>query len=116
MKNPNTLIFPEETIYIIQKFIKHPLLINGYKFDLKMYALVTSCRPLTIYLYGDGLALFGTQTFKHEIVHRMAGINPSSPTESHSNTFGDNSEDATGSGVEIKRVLAGQTLKLHHLF
>ena len=106
MKNPNTLIFPEETIYIIQKFIKKPLLINGYKFDVKMYALVTSCRPLTISMYEDGLALFGAQTFKQEVIHRMAGISPASPTDSQTNTFGDNSEDASGSG-EAKRILAG---------
>jgi hypothetical protein len=38
------------------RYVKHPFLINDYKFDLRIYALVTSFDPLKIYLFQNGLA------------------------------------------------------------
>ncbi len=36
--------------YIIQKYVSSPFLIGGKKFDMRIYVLVTSYRPLTIWL------------------------------------------------------------------
>lgn len=55
---------PREKIYVVQQYLKYPWLLNQYKFDLRIYVLVTSCDPLKIFLYKDGLARFATEKYR----------------------------------------------------
>ncbi|KAM8930275.1 tubulin polyglutamylase TTLL7 isoform 2-T2 [Pelodytes ibericus] len=48
---------------IVQEYIEKPFLMEGFKFDLRIYILVTSCDPLRIFLYNDGLVRMGTETY-----------------------------------------------------
>lgn len=48
---------------IVQRYISSPLLISGYKFDLRIYVCVPSFHPLTIYIYQEGIVRFGTDKF-----------------------------------------------------
>ncbi|KAG7165049.1 tubulin polyglutamylase TTLL1-like, partial [Homarus americanus] len=46
--------------YVISRYIENPLLIGGKKFDLRMYVLVTSYRPLKAFMYKQGFCRFCT--------------------------------------------------------
>ncbi|KAF5305589.1 hypothetical protein FQA39_LY01680 [Lamprigera yunnana] len=49
---------------VCQVYITRPFLIDGYKFDLRVYTLITSCDPLRIYVYKEGLCRFATSRYK----------------------------------------------------
>ena len=53
--------------YVISRYIEEPLLIGGKKFDLRLYVLVTSYRPLKVYMYKDGFARFCNVKYSNEI-------------------------------------------------
>jgi len=51
------------TDVLVSEYVSNPLLINGKKFDLRIYVAVTSINPLRIYIYEDGLVRFATEKF-----------------------------------------------------
>ena len=54
---------PTQDHFIVQEYLDKPFLMEGYKFDLRIYILVTSCDPLRIFLYNDGLVRMGTEKY-----------------------------------------------------
>uniref|UniRef100_A0A3B5L0U3 Tubulin tyrosine ligase-like family, member 7 n=1 Tax=Xiphophorus couchianus TaxID=32473 RepID=A0A3B5L0U3_9TELE len=54
---------PSHEHFIVQEYLDKPFLMEGYKFDLRIYILVTSCDPLRIFLYNDGLVRMGTEKY-----------------------------------------------------
>ncbi|CAH8615549.1 unnamed protein product [Schistosoma rodhaini] len=75
-------------ISVIQEYIEHPLLIDGYKCDLRVYVLVTSCDPLKIFIYNEGLVRLSAEKY----------IKPSEPN-----------------GDSIYRQLTNYSINKHHI-
>ncbi|OHT03253.1 Tubulin-tyrosine ligase family protein [Tritrichomonas foetus] len=49
--------------YVIEEYITPPYLITGRKFDIRIYAVVTSIEPLIFYYHKQGLVLFATHDY-----------------------------------------------------
>jgi len=62
INNPNQV--PLEDNIMVCRYIHNPLLIDGFKFDVRVYVAVTSYDPLLIYLFEEGLTRFATVKYE----------------------------------------------------
>ncbi|NWS93018.1 TTLL5 polyglutamylase, partial [Toxostoma redivivum] len=58
VNNPSQIVVEDNIL--VSRYISNPLLIDDFKFDVRLYVLVTSYDPLVVYLYEEGLARFAT--------------------------------------------------------
>jgi tubulin polyglutamylase TTLL6/13 len=61
-RNIEKIINSDNTV--AQEYLKQPYLLQGVKFDLRIYVLLYGINPLKIYLFKDGLARFATKNYQ----------------------------------------------------
>ncbi|KAL0029059.1 hypothetical protein WJX77_003291 [Trebouxia sp. C0004] len=60
---PDPSSIPPEKACLVQHYISNPHTINGLKYDLRVYVVVTCLNPLRVYLYEEGLVRFASERF-----------------------------------------------------
>jgi tubulin polyglutamylase TTLL6/13 len=51
-----------------------PYLIDEYKFDLRIYVMVSGVNPLRIYVYKEGLARFATVPYESPSINNLSNL------------------------------------------
>ncbi|XP_067943435.1 tubulin polyglutamylase TTLL11-like [Watersipora subatra] len=64
IKEPQDYTFTPNMTHAVQEYITNPLLIEHTKFDLRIYAILLSLNPVSIYMSQEGLARFCTVQYK----------------------------------------------------
>ncbi|VDM65084.1 unnamed protein product [Strongylus vulgaris] len=57
---------PQSEPLLVSRYIENPLLIDGHKFDLRIYVAVTSFYPLVAYVYSEGLTRVASEKYCSE--------------------------------------------------
>ncbi len=85
---------PLRDVHVVSRYIDNPLLIGGKKFDLRMYVLVTSYRPLKAYMFREGFGRFCNVRYSNEVgeldnlfIH-LTNVAIQKHNESYSSTHG----------------------------
>jgi hypothetical protein len=113
---------------VVQKYIERPLCLQGYKFDLRLYILVTSFKPLEAFIYRDGFARVSTHQYslnpadtENKFIHltnssiqcqNTEGITKDNPLQ----TTGHEEEDNDTGGSKISLLGANGLWKRLHQF
>ncbi|KAL4099719.1 hypothetical protein PRIC1_007519 [Phytophthora ramorum] len=81
---------------LVKRYVANPFLINGLKFDLRVYVAVTSYDPLRIHLFHDGLVRFCTEkysTSKSELQNPFGHLTNYSINKKNAAAFQKNQDD-----------------------
>lgn len=49
--------------YVIQEYVDNPFLLDGLKFDFRVYVLLCGTNPMRLYVYEEGLARLATEPY-----------------------------------------------------
>jgi len=87
---------------VVQRYINDPYLIEGLKFDLRLYVLIYGCDPLRIYLYNEGLARLATEEYeqpsKYNIKNMYIHLTNYAINKNNDNFIFNTDEDETDTG------------------
>ena len=83
--------------YIVQEYIENPYLIEGRKFSMRLYVLVTSVAPLRVYVCREGIAKFASMDFE-----TVVATDAEDPASIHAHIT-NNAANSHGEGFHISQ-------------
>ena len=89
--------------HVVQRYVPNPYLLDGLKFDLRLYVVVTSCQPLTIFWHKEGIARFATQPYSLKAGKEM-------PQLAHLTNYAIN-KDSAGFKITDEDIATGKSSK-----
>lgn len=60
---------PLDELSVVSRYVDNPLLIQGLKWDLRVYVVVTGFEPLRAYVYREGLTRFASSPYSTDEEH-----------------------------------------------
>jgi hypothetical protein len=72
-KDGNTLM-SSVPLMVVQRYVAKPLLIDGFKFDLRIYVLINGISPLRVYVHKYGLARLCTVPYETPTYNNMGNL------------------------------------------
>ncbi|RVE43595.1 hypothetical protein evm_011745 [Chilo suppressalis] len=105
---------------ICQVYLSKPFLVDGYKFDIRVYTLITSCDPLRIFVYNEGLVRFATSRYADPNVNNTTNVFmhlTNYALNKHSRTYVYDSEAGSKRKIStLNKILVSQGIDLDHLW
>ncbi|KAL4710989.1 hypothetical protein ACJJTC_017954 [Scirpophaga incertulas] len=112
-------IKPTEKL-ICQVYISKPYLVDGYKFDIRVYTLITSCDPLRIFVYNEGLVRFATSRYADPSANNTTNVFmhlTNYALNKHSRTYVYDSEAGSKRKIStLNKILMSQGVDLDRLW
>ena len=103
-------------IAVAQEYVDRPLLVNGYKFDLRLYVLVLSLSPLRVFLCNEGLARVCSEPYfeptdsatreERLLKNRLTRHLTNYGVSKHNDAFFDDSDEPNDGSRGTKRTLS----------
>ncbi|KAI5651621.1 tubulin-tyrosine ligase family domain-containing protein [Phthorimaea operculella] len=97
-----------------------PYLVDGYKFDIHVYTLITSCDPLRIFVYNEGLVRFATSRYADPNVTNTTNVFmhlTNYALNKHSRTYVYDSEAGSKRKIStLNKILLSQGIDLDRLW
>ncbi|XP_050349755.1 tubulin polyglutamylase TTLL13-like isoform X1 [Nymphalis io] len=105
---------------ICQVYLSKPYLVDGYKFDIRVYTLITSCDPLRIFVYNEGLVRFATSRYADPNANNTTNVFmhlTNYALNKHSRTYVYDSEAGSKRKIStLNKVLLSQGVDLDRLW
>ena len=101
---------PKKQGYLVSKYLSKPHLLRGFKYDLRIYIVVTSFEPLKAYIFKEGLVRLATQpytTAKGSLKKRFVHLTNYSVNKKADNYAKNKKVDATNMSKNTTGAAAG---------
>ncbi|KAG2443321.1 hypothetical protein HYH02_009387 [Chlamydomonas schloesseri] len=87
--------------YLAQQYITRPMLIDGRKFGVRVWVLVSDVAPLRLYMHGRGLVLFSSHRYDAELVGGTDDGGSGGPAPGHVTNYAQNENGDVWSLVQL---------------